>query len=126
MYTLTKTDGKIILQLYQHENTARAVNYDFTARTLRKTVLVSKELPGYHGRIYLHAQGEKEQYAFYYGFEEQERIPLALSVDATLLSTTRAGGFVGAYIGLYASSNGEASANHADFHWFEYSPAEGN
>jgi len=36
------------------------------------------------------------------------------------LSTPVAGGFVGAVIALYASSNGQASTNQADFDWFEY------
>ena len=43
--------------------------------------------------------------------------------DATVLSTRTAGGFTGAYIGLYATSHGvQGSANHADFPWFRYSP----
>jgi xylan 1,4-beta-xylosidase len=36
------------------------------------------------------------------------------------LSTPVAGGFVGAVIALYASSNGQVSPNVADFDWFEY------
>jgi len=36
------------------------------------------------------------------------------------LSTLVAGGFVGAYIAMYASSNGGPSTNHVDFDWFEY------
>ena len=33
-----------------------------------------------------------------------------------------AGGFVGAWIAMYASSNGHESNNHVDFDWFEYAP----
>ena len=40
--------------------------------------------------------------------------------DGRILSTPVAGGFVGAYIGMYASSNGQPSVNTADFDWFEY------
>jgi xylan 1,4-beta-xylosidase len=32
----------------------------------------------------------------------------------------RAGGFIGAYLGMYASSDGRPSTNTADFDWFEY------
>lgn len=46
--------------------------------------------------------------------------PLAQGVDGRLLSTSYAGGFVGAYLGMYAGSNGQPSANTADFDWFEY------
>jgi xylan 1,4-beta-xylosidase len=45
---------------------------------------------------------------------------LAENVDGRILSTPVAGGFVGAYIAMYASSNGQPSTNHADFGWFEY------
>jgi beta-xylosidase len=41
-------------------------------------------------------------------------------VDGRILSTPVAGGFVGAYIAMYASSNGQPGTNHADFDWFEY------
>ena len=43
-------------------------------------------------------------------------------VESTNLSTEVAGGFVGCTIGMYGSSNGEITNNHADFFWFEYSP----
>ena len=33
-----------------------------------------------------------------------------------------AGGFTGAYIGLYATSNHQPTENYADFDWFEYQP----
>ena len=44
----------------------------------------------------------------------------AENVDGRILSTPVAGGFVGAYIGMYASSNGQPSDKVADFDWFEY------
>ncbi|KGA97442.1 arabinofuranosidase [Alkalihalobacillus alcalophilus ATCC 27647 = CGMCC 1.3604] len=45
---------------------------------------------------------------------------LAENQDGRLLSTDRAGGFVGTYIGMFATSNGQESQNAADFDWFEY------
>ena len=45
---------------------------------------------------------------------------LAENVDGRILSTPVAGGFVGAYIAMYASSNGHPSTNHADFNWLDY------
>jgi alpha-N-arabinofuranosidase len=47
-------------------------------------------------------------------------VPVAQEVDGRILSTPVATGFVGAYIAMYASSNGQPSTNHADFDWFEY------
>jgi xylan 1,4-beta-xylosidase len=52
--------------------------------------------------IYLNVkEGEA---SFYFGEKGKKRIALAEKVDVTSLSTKKAGGFVGAYIGLYATS----------------------
>lgn len=126
VFTVTKATGQTVLQLYQHVNTAQATHYNFAGRQVEKTVLHSRELAAYDGRIYLYVQGDGASYSFWYGFGEGERTLLAGGVDATLLSTTRAGGFVGVYVGLYASANGAASNNHADYRWFDYQPAEHN
>lgn len=48
--------------------------------------------------------------------------PVVIDVDASILSTEKAGGFVGTVLGLYASGNGKANAGHADFDWMEYRP----
>lgn len=45
---------------------------------------------------------------------------MSIDVDARILSTDKAEGFVGTCIGMYASSNGEMSTNYADYAWFEY------
>jgi alpha-N-arabinofuranosidase len=34
------------------------------------------------------------------------------------IATENIGGFIGAYIGMYASGNGSANTNPADFDWF--------
>jgi alpha-N-arabinofuranosidase len=41
-------------------------------------------------------------------------------IERSFFSTERAGGFVGVYLGLYATSNGRPSRNRAHVHWFEY------
>ena len=120
--TVGRENEKIILKLYQNENMAQATHYNFIGRKIETTVLAHQELFDYNGRIYLFVQGDRETYSFYYGFCEGEKILLEDKVDASLLSTTRAGGFVGVFLGLYATSNGRLSENSADFHWFEYSP----
>ena len=49
---------------------------------------------------------------------------LAENIDGRILSSDVAGGFVGTYIGLFASSNGETSDNIVDFDWFDYEGQE--
>jgi xylan 1,4-beta-xylosidase len=76
--------------------------------------------PSLPDRLFLYVEARGQDYNFYYGFKEKEKKMLTENVDGRILSTDEAGGFVGAYIGLYASSNGSPSKNKADFDWFEY------
>jgi alpha-N-arabinofuranosidase len=72
------------------------------------------------GRLYLKVEAYGQSYNFYATTAPETWIAIAEEVDGRLLSTPVAGGFVGAYIGIYAGSNGKASDNVADFDWFEY------
>jgi Beta xylosidase C-terminal Concanavalin A-like domain len=47
-------------------------------------------------------------------------MPAARANRAMPLSPAAVGDFTGAYLGMYASSNGTASTASADFDWFEY------
>jgi alpha-N-arabinofuranosidase len=71
-------------------------------------------------RIYLGIQGVEDKYSFYYGHQEHEVYPLYTDADGSILSSTIAGGFVGTYMGMYATSHGEETEAYADFDWFEY------
>ena len=59
-------------------------------------------------------------YDFYYGETENNMQLLAKNADATIISTTIAGGFIGPFIGMYASSKGKESKAVVAFDWFEY------
>lgn len=74
--------------------------------------------------IYLKVTAKGQEYNFYYGSESDKMESLAEKVDGRILSSDIAGGFIGTYIGLFASSNGEASDNIADFDWFDYEGQE--
>jgi alpha-N-arabinofuranosidase len=76
--------------------------------------------PLYVGRYTLKVTAYEQNYNFYFSTNGQWQT-LAENIDGRILSTPVAGGFVGAYIAMYASSNGQPSTNHADFDWFEYS-----
>jgi alpha-N-arabinofuranosidase len=78
------------------------------------------EQPVNTGEIYLKVIAHEQAYHFSFAKQPDEWRILAENVDGRILSTPVAGGFVGAYIGMYASSNGQPSTNHADFDWFEY------
>ncbi len=83
-------------------------------------LLVEKTVSG--ARFYFKVEALGQAYSFYIAVEADQWQPVAEAVDGRILSTPEAGGFVGAYIGMYASSNGSSSQNRADFDWFEYMP----
>jgi xylan 1,4-beta-xylosidase len=78
------------------------------------------ERPFDAGRCYLKVEAHEQDYHFSVASEPDQWQSVAEKIDGRILSTPVAGGFVGAVIALYASSNGQASANQADFDWFEY------
>ena len=78
------------------------------------------EQPVNAAKLYLKVEAHEQAYSFYFAEEPEAWQTLAEDVDGRILSTPVAGGFVGAYIAMYASSHGQPSTNHADFDWFEY------
>jgi xylan 1,4-beta-xylosidase len=72
------------------------------------------------GTLYLKVEAHGQAYNFYFAEKPDQWRTLAENVDGRMLSTPIAGGFVGAYIAMVASSNGQPSSNCADFDWFEY------
>jgi xylan 1,4-beta-xylosidase len=55
-----------------------------------------------NNRVFLKIEARGEFYDFYYSFVPDQWILLEKDVDGTFLSTQIAGGFVGAYFGMYA------------------------
>jgi len=78
------------------------------------------ERPINAGQIFLKVEAHEQAYNFYFADKPEEWHAIAENVDGRILSTPVAGGFVGAFLGMYASSNGGVSTNHADFDLFEY------
>ena len=75
--------------------------------------------PLHTNRCTLKVTAHEQDYNFLFSTGGQWQV-LSENIDGRILSTPVAGGFVGAYIAMYASSNGQPSTNHADFDWFEY------
>lgn len=83
-----------------------------------ESVLASEPISA--GPIYLEISAQGQAYDFHFGFEPKQMKPLYQGANGRILSTDVAGGFVGTYLGMYASSNGQKSKNRADFDWFSY------
>jgi xylan 1,4-beta-xylosidase len=73
-------------------------------------------VPVADGVVRLGVEARAQDYTFRVG--EQT----VASVDGRILSSTVAGGFFGAVVGVYATSSETQSTTVADFDWFEYAP----
>jgi len=72
--------------------------------------------------LYFRIEAREQEYSFYYAPHADQWQVVMEKVDGSILSTQVADGYVGAYIGLYASSNRTNSKNTARFRYFEYLP----
>ena len=68
----------------------------------------------------LRVKGNGTRYSFYAGPSLDGMEPVADRVDGSFLGSETAGGFVGAYIGMFASGNGQTKEKYADFDTFIY------
>ena len=69
---------------------------------------------------YLKIIGNETSYNFYAGNQENEMEMVAEQVDGSFLGTESSGGFIGAYIGMYASGVKETKEKYVAYDWFSY------
>ncbi|HOQ05080.1 MAG TPA: glycoside hydrolase family 43 protein [Anaerohalosphaeraceae bacterium] len=106
-------------------------HYDFviTLRNGKRVILFRAVLQGRiaqtaiqpvpDGRLILQITADALEYRFGLLSESKERRRIA-SAATKNLSTEVIGGFTGVFIGMYASGNGKANQNPADFDWFDF------
>jgi len=76
-----------------------------------------KEIP--EGEIILRISGTDLEYQFWLQPKGRKATMIG-TATAKDISTEKIGGFIGAFIGMYASGNGSVNVNPADFDWFDY------
>jgi xylan 1,4-beta-xylosidase len=101
-------NGKAIVQLYKS-----------TVKKDRGRELITSTEIKNASEVFFKIEAKGNTYSFYFATQKSNWQLLKDNVDAKFLSTTVAGGFVGSYYAMYATSNGEASTNKARFDWFE-------
>ena len=74
------------------------------------------------GELVLSMKVEGMNVEFFYGTAKESLKNIGGVQDARPFTSNAAGGFIGAYVGMYTSSNGTESSNSAIFDWFEYTP----
>ena len=71
------------------------------------------------GEVYLKIRADRTRYSFYAGVDGVEYLTVAEGVDGSFLGSETCGGFIGAYVGLFAFSE-EAKEAYAAFTKFSY------
>lgn len=72
----------------------------------KSEIVRKQELLSSSKALFFRIEGEAQYFTFYYKRNQDDNWKvLAENVDASILSTKKAGGFVGTYLGMYASSN---------------------
>jgi alpha-N-arabinofuranosidase len=82
--------------------------------------VIASRLSGDGSKTFLAVTADGQNLEFAFGSSPDSPETLAKDVDAFILSTEKAGGFIGTVLGVHASGNGKNTGNHADIEWFEY------
>lgn len=118
---MTLEDGRYILRVVRGYQTLKSqithhtVDEEFKQESLGQ---ISWNADG--AVLEIKAQGQKHSFTAIDA--DGSRYLLAENVDGGFLGSETAGGFVGAYIGMFATGNGEEDDNVASFDWFCYQP----
>ncbi|MCL2387948.1 MAG: glycoside hydrolase family 43 protein [Defluviitaleaceae bacterium] len=126
--TENENAGLVILQdhLHNYQFVLTKKNDETILRIVKckkdKTeIRIEKPVPNSEG-IHLKISAHEQDLTFYYSLDGKTFTPI-LEDTANFLNTDTAGGFVGNTMGLYATSNGEDSKNHATFTSIKYEEA---
>ena len=85
----------------------------------KKEDKVEKTLEIDADKLYLKIRQERQNLSFHYSLDGEQYQEVICGVNASILSTEVAGGFVGCTMGMYVTGNGNESSNSADFEWLE-------
>ena len=112
-FEYTKKDKDSVVRLIKciSESKTNIETMSFKSRNIEEKLAEEKFESD---EIYLKITASGQDYSFHFGRIECEMNVLAENVDGRILSPDIAGGFVGTYIGMFASSNGNLSDNFAD------------
>ncbi len=115
-YYLSKknVNNKLVIQVRKS-----VVAFNKNDESTQEEILVSKNLET-NEPMFLKIEAIGSVYNFYYAIKKNDWQILAKNVDGKFLSTKIAGGFVGSFFAMYATSNGAPTTNNATFNWFNY------
>lgn len=110
-FTLGKADGKIQLK------TTLAIPEQDPKKLKQVKVLKQQTLTDYQGHISFKVIARGNQYQLLYSLNQGRDYNLFLTTSSEHLLSK---GYTGAFLGLYATSNGQPTQSYADFDWVSY------
>jgi alpha-N-arabinofuranosidase len=121
LIVIMNQNGQFRLEVFNknNENAVRLVAYSLGRKTpLIEYVSDSEILDSKSVTLKVKAKGL--DYYFYVKTKDGNFRKIGKVMDGTLISRQRIGSYSGAYVGVFGSSNGQKSNNHADFDSFTY------
>ena len=120
---LTRENGKRLLRVVKGYLTQDGeITFHDVKRPYQKEICGEMEWNSDTVLLELKAEGQKN--TFCATDADGEVSVLASDLDGGFLGSETAGGFVGAYVGMFASGNGRGGENFASFDFFSYEPEE--
>lgn len=113
---LGRHKGKKCIKLFKVYNQNRKVHHE----ELVGMVSYKKK------EVVLGLKVHEHDFEFFYGEGKTASTKIGATQDGRVLTSKASGGFIGAYVGMYTSSNGSPSKNKAAFDYFNYLPAANN
>jgi xylan 1,4-beta-xylosidase len=104
------TNDQEVIQLFKSNTGSKTM--DLLAQTPLKTPVK---------KLWLRINAKGEYYSFSFALRANAWTLMKDKVDAKYLSTHEAGGFIGCFFGLYATSSGKETSNSASFKSLHYS-----
>jgi alpha-N-arabinofuranosidase len=101
-YTITKQEEKYMLKV--------------SMKLPNELVVRQEKIKNYTGTITLSVISKENQYHYYYSIDNSEAVLFASTEAHHILSK----GFTGAHLGVYATSNGNATTDYVDIEWANY------
>jgi len=105
---------RFVVHMADGQRVAQVIRRDTGTDTIVGQLAVSSD------SLFMKIVAYGQDYSFYIAEKAEQWQVVAMNQDGRILSSSRATGFIGAYIGMYASSRGQSSNNQASFDWFEY------
>lgn len=114
---LNKKGKKVVRAVWGYCTLKPTLEHNWTDEKYKEVLL--KECEWESEEAILIIEADMQDYTLSAEMLNGERVILASNINGGFLGSETAGGFIGAYLGMFASGNGEDMSVYAKFDWFE-------